>query len=101
MQRMGLGLFDQLMQLSLFLLTISLLIALYRVMKGPSVPDRLLALDSIGYIIIGIVAIVSIRFDTQAYLETILLIGILAFLSTIALCRYIERGVVIGRKRGD
>jgi multicomponent Na+:H+ antiporter subunit F len=101
MPRMGLGLFDQLMQLSLFLLTISLLIALYRVIKGPSVPDRVLALDSIGYIIIGIVAIVSIRFDTQAYLETILLIGILAFLSTIALSRYIERGVVIGRKRGD
>lgn len=93
--------FDTLMLLAMFLLTISLIIALYRIIKGPSVHDRLLALDSIGYNIIGIVAILSIMLDSHAYLETILLIGILAFLSTIALSRYLERGVVIGRKRND
>lgn len=91
--------FDYVLLLSMFLLTVSIIIALYRVFRGPSLPDRVLALDSIGYIIIGIVAILSILFDTRAYLETILLIGILAFLSTIALSRFIERGVVIGRKR--
>jgi len=93
--------FDKIMLLAMFLLTISLVIMLYRIIKGPSVHDRILALDSIGYIIIGIVAILSIMLDSHAYLETILLIGILAFLSTIALCRYLERGVVIGRKRND
>jgi len=89
------------MLIAMFLLSISLIIALYRIIKGPTIHDRILALDSIAYIIIGIVAILSIHLNSHAYLETILLIGILAFLSTIALSRYMERGVVIGRKRND
>jgi len=93
--------FDTIMLLAMFLLTVSLLLTLYRIIKGPTVHDRILALDSIGYIVIGIVAVLSIQLDSHAYLETILLIGILAFLSTIALSRYMERGVVIGRKRND
>ncbi|MCR8657426.1 Na(+)/H(+) antiporter subunit F1 [Paenibacillus endoradicis] len=93
--------FDKIMLLAMFLLSISLIITLYRIIKGPTIHDRILALDSIAYIIIGIVAILSIHLNSHAYLETILLIGILAFLSTIALSRYMERGVVIGRKRND
>jgi len=93
--------FDKIMLVAMFLLTVSLLLTLYRIIKGPTVHDRILALDSIGYIVIGIVAVLSIQLDSHAYLETILLIGILAFLSTIALSRYMERGVVIGRKRND
>jgi len=92
---------DKVMLFAMFLLSVSLLLTLYRIIKGPTVHDRILALDSIGYIVIGIVAVLSIQLDSHAYLETILLIGILAFLSTIALSRYMERGVVIGRKRND
>lgn len=93
--------FDKLMLLAMFLLSISLLITLYRIIKGPTIHDRILALDSVGYTVIGIVAILSIHLDSHAYLETILLIGILSFLGTSALSRYMERGVVIGRKRND
>lgn len=91
--------FDTLLLISMFLLSVSIVMTMYRVIRGPSIPDRVLAMDSIGYIIVGIVAVLSIKLDTQAYLEMILLIGILAFLSTIALSRFIERGVVIGRRR--
>ncbi|OXS62505.1 Na(+)/H(+) antiporter subunit F [Cohnella sp. CIP 111063] len=91
--------FDTLLKLSMFLLTVSIVIALYRVIKGPSLSDRILALDSIGYNVIGIVAVLSMLLNSHAYLETILLIGILAFLSTVALCKFLERGVVIERKR--
>lgn len=91
--------FETLMMLSMLLLSISIVIALFRVIRGPGLPDRVLALDSIGYSVIGIVAVLSIMLDTWAYLETILLIGILAFLSTIALCKFLERGVVIERNR--
>lgn len=91
--------FDTLLKLSMFLLTVSIVIALYRIIKGPSLSDRILALDSIGYNVIGIVAVLSMLLNSHAYLETILLIGILAFLSTVALCKFLERGVVIERKR--
>lgn len=91
--------FDLLLLISMGLLSCSILIAMYRIIRGPTLSDRILALDSISYSIIGIVAILSIRMDTRAYLETILLIGILAFLSTISLCKFLERGVVIEHKR--
>lgn len=93
--------FDYIILGAMLLLSISVLLTLYRVIKGPSVHDRILALDSIGYTIIGIVALLSIYLDSHAYMETILLIGVLAFLGTVALSRYMERGVVIERKRND
>lgn len=93
--------FDTIILGAMLLLSISVLLTLYRVIKGPSVHDRILALDTVGYTIIGIVALLSIYLDSHSYMETILLIGILAFLGTVALSRYMERGVVIERKRND
>lgn len=90
--------FLQLMYLCMFLLSISLVAALYRVIRGPTLHDRILALDTMGYIVIGIIAVLSIALGSHAYLEAILLIGILAFLSTIALSKYMEGGAVIERK---
>ncbi|TWI59621.1 Na(+)/H(+) antiporter subunit F1 [Halalkalibacter nanhaiisediminis] len=84
---------------SLFLLTLSIFAALYRVIKGPSMPDRVMALDTIGINLVAGVAILSILLRTYAFLEVILLIGILSFIGTIAFARFLERGVVIERKR--
>lgn len=92
--------FHALLLVSMFCLTLSLGVALYRIFhRSSSISDRVLLLDSLSFIIIGIVAILSIYLDTVAYLEVILLIGMLAFISTISLSRFIERGVVIERKR--
>lgn len=91
--------FGSLLLGSMFGLTISIAVVLYRLFqRSTSLSDRVLLLDSLSFIIIGIVAILSIYLDTVAFLEAILLIGILAFLSTIALSRFIERGFVIERK---
>ncbi|MGQ4665355.1 Na(+)/H(+) antiporter subunit F1 [Metabacillus halosaccharovorans] len=87
------------LNISLFLLVLSILAALYRVIKGPSTADRVQALDSISITIIAGVAIYSVLLDSHAILEIILLIGILSFVGTIAFARFIERGVVIVRKR--
>lgn len=92
--------FQSLLLMSMFILAICVVIALVLIFQRSStVSDRVLLMDSISFMIIGIIAILSIVMDTTAYLESILLIGILAFLSTVALCRFIERGVVIERKR--
>lgn len=83
------------LNLSLFLLAVSIAGCLYRVLKGPSMADRITALDTIGIQLIGIVAVLSMLLHTQAYIDIILLIGILAFISTVAFARFIERGVVL------
>lgn len=93
--------FQLAMTVSLILLAISILVGLYRVIKGPSMPDRVIALDAIGINLIAIVAVISVTFRTSAYLEVILLMGVIAFIGTVAFSKYIERGIIIESKRGD
>ena len=64
-------------------------------------PDRAIALDTIGINLLSAIAIVSIVLKTKAYLEAILILGILAFIGTIAFTKYIERGVIVERKSND
>ncbi|WP_050184222.1 Na(+)/H(+) antiporter subunit F1 [Domibacillus robiginosus] len=80
----------------LFSLAIGL--SLIRVLKGPTLPDRVVAFDVIGVNLISIVAVLSALLQTKAYLEVILIIAILAFISTVAFSKYIERGIIIDRK---
>ena len=61
--------------------------------------DRVQALDAIGFNLIAGIAIFSVLLNTHAYFDLILLIGILSFVGTISFARYLERGVIIERKR--
>ena len=89
--------FKLILIISLIFLTLSILVAIYRVIKGPSTADRVQALDYIGINLIASIAIFSILLHTHAYFDLILLVGILSFVGTIAFSRYVERGVVIER----
>ncbi|MGM9943570.1 MAG: Na(+)/H(+) antiporter subunit F1 [Lysinibacillus sp.] len=92
---------EKVMLLSLALFMVAIALLLYRVVKGPSKPDRAIALDTIGVNLISAIAIVSIVLNTKAFLEAILILGILAFIGTIAFSKYIERGVIVERKSSD
>ena len=78
---------------------IAIALSLIRVFKGPTLPDRVVAFDVIGVNLISIAAVLSVILRTKAFLEVILIIAILAFISTVAFSKYIERGVIIDRKR--
>lgn len=91
--------FEGILVTATIVLSISISASLYRVIKGPSMADRVIALDTIGINLIGVVAIVSILLHTTAFLEVILLIGVLAFMGTVAFSKFLEKGVVIERNR--
>ncbi|WP_087973755.1 Na(+)/H(+) antiporter subunit F1 [Oceanobacillus rekensis] len=86
---------------ALFIYGIAIAISAYRIIAGPSLPDRVVALDMIGVMLVSSIAIISVLQGTKAYLEVILILAILAFISTIAFSKYIERGVIIERKRDN
>lgn len=90
---------DIILHMALIIISISMVLLIYRVIKGPSVPDRVIALDAIGINLISFVAILSIILKTSAFLEVILLIGILAFIGTVAFAKFLEKGVIIERDR--
>ncbi|RJE83288.1 Na(+)/H(+) antiporter subunit F1 [Paenibacillus sp. 1011MAR3C5] len=80
---------------ALILLSLAIIGALYRLLKGPSIPDRIAALDTIGILLLATIAVLGILLRTTAYFDIILLLGILTFIGTTAFARYIERGVVL------
>ena len=92
---------EKVLLLALTLFTIAIALSLYRLIKGPSMPDRAIALDTVGVNLVSAIAIVSVFLSTKAFLDAILILGILSFIGTISFSKYIERGVLIERKRND
>ncbi|PMC40645.1 Na(+)/H(+) antiporter subunit F [Bacillus sp. UMB0899] len=93
--------FKMILTISLIIVAISTLLYVYRLVKGPSTPDRVIALDAIGINLIGITAIISIVLNTNAFVEVILLLGILAFIGTVAFSKYLEKGEIIENDRNQ
>ncbi|MGD6832646.1 Na(+)/H(+) antiporter subunit F1 [Sutcliffiella halmapala] len=92
---------EALLTVSLLILSVSTLGLVYRVIKGPSTPDRVMALDSIGINLIAITAIISISLKTDAFLEVILLIGVIAFVGTVAFSKFLQKGDAIEYDRNS
>ncbi|HLS35433.1 MAG TPA: Na(+)/H(+) antiporter subunit F1 [Bacillota bacterium] len=75
----------------------SLILLLYQIIKGPTNPDRAVALDALGMNLLAITALTSIILVTSKLNDVILLIGILLFIGTLAFAKYMEKGVIIDR----
>lgn len=80
-------------------IALTLILLIYRVLVGPSNPDRAAALDAIGICLMAVAALSAILLVTTKLNDVILLIGILSFIGTLALAKYIEMGVIIERDR--
>lgn len=74
---------------------LSLLLNLWRLVIGPSIPDRVLALDTMYINAIALIILYSISMGTELYFEAALLIAMLGFISTVAVCKYLLRGDII------
>jgi multicomponent K+:H+ antiporter subunit F len=66
-----------------------------RLARGPSVPDRILALDALYVNAVAIAILLGIRYDSAVYFEAALLIALIGFVSTVALARFVSRGDVM------
>jgi multicomponent Na+:H+ antiporter subunit F len=73
-------------------LTLSILIAVYRLVKGPTLPDRVVAMDLIGILVIGLIAVLAAATQVRAALDAAIVIALIAFVATVAYATYIERG---------
>ena len=63
-----------------------------RLVKGPSTADRVVALDLLSAVAVGIMAAWSVAADDAVYLDVALLVALLAFLGTVAFAAYAEAG---------
>jgi multicomponent Na+:H+ antiporter subunit F len=78
-------------QLALVVIAVSLLVALYRLLRGPTLADRIVAVDMLSFLVIGYIAVLVISTRDAAFLDAASTLALITFLSTIAFARYIER----------
>ncbi len=87
---------------ALVVLGIAFFLTVYRVVKGPTLPDRVLSLDMLVGIAIGFIAVIAIRTGYTLYIDIAISLGLVGFLATVAFARFIlARGVVGERPLED
>lgn len=73
------------------MLVLALALSVWRLLAGPSLPDRVVALDMIALVAIGMLAAFAVAVGQAVYLDIILGLALVAFLGTVAFAYYIER----------
>jgi multicomponent K+:H+ antiporter subunit F len=76
-------------------ITAAMLLNLWRLLRGPDLPDRIVALDTLYINTIALLMLVGIHLGSAVYFEAALLIAMMGFVGTIALSKYVTRGSVI------
>lgn len=69
----------------------AILMCLWRVLRGPTLVDRGIAADTVAVQVAGFVILLTVRFETLALFDAVLIVSILGFVSTIAFAQYVGR----------
>jgi multicomponent Na+:H+ antiporter subunit F len=72
-------------------LSVGILLAFVRLIMGPNIPDRLVALDLLTTMGVGMAALYAVAFDQPVYLDVAIVLALVAFLGTVTFSRYIEK----------
>lgn len=80
------------------LLIVSMFLALARLVRGPSLPDRVVALDLIAITAVGFIGVYAVDTKQPIYIDEAMVLALIAFLGTSAFAHFIEKGSVPWRK---
>lgn len=86
---------DLALNIGVVAVTVAVLLCMVRLLRGPTVTDRVLALDTLYMNAVALIVLLGIRWNTSMLFEGALLVAMLGFASTVALARYLSRGDVV------
>ena len=73
------------------MLTCTVALAFLRLLRGPSLPDRVVAFDLMTSVAVGIMALYSIATEETVFLDVAIVLALISFLGTVAFARYLEQ----------
>ncbi|AOG00044.1 MAG: K+/H+ antiporter subunit F [Blastomonas fulva] len=76
-------------------LSLALALNLWRLLKGPSVGDRIVALDTMVINAIGLIIVIGIATVNDIFYEAALLLAMVGFIGTVAYCKFLLRGDIV------
>lgn len=74
---------------------LAMMLALWRLLRGPTLPDRILALDTLSVTAIAELMLFGMHLDSPIYFEAALVIAMLGFGSTVVLSKYVLRRDIV------
>jgi multicomponent K+:H+ antiporter subunit F len=77
------------------LVSLALALSFWRLLRGPDAPYRILGLDTLYVNTIALLVLLGIHLGNAIYFEAALLIAMMGFVGTVALCKYLLRGDII------
>jgi len=81
--------------IAIAMVALGALLNLLRLLRGPHAVDRIMALDTLYINSIALLILLGMQLDTRIYFEAALLIAMMGFVGTVALCKYLLRGDII------
>jgi multicomponent Na+:H+ antiporter subunit F len=91
MRLVGLVSIQDLIDPLLAILGLALLLAFLRLVRGPTLPDRVVALDLMAVLAVAIITLYAIATNERIFLDTAIALALITFLGTVAFARYVER----------
>ena len=78
--------------ISYLLLSLALLCALVRLVRGPTLPDRVVALELMASLTVAFIGVYALSNDRTAFLDVAMVLTLTAFLTAVGFARYLEKG---------
>jgi len=80
---------------SMYAIGLAMLLSLYRLLRGPTAPDRILALDTLYVNTIALLILFGMYLDSSIYFEAALIIAMLGFVGTVMLSKFVMRRDIV------
>ena len=81
--------------IALAMLALAMLLCLFRLLRGPSMADRILALDTLYINSLAGLMVAGVRLEDPTFFDAAIVIGMLGFVGTVAFAKYLLRGDII------
>lgn len=91
----GYQIFETTLMVCMHVVGLAMLLALWRLLRGPTVPDRILALDTLSVTAIALLMLFGMYLDSAIYFEAALIIAMLGFGSTVVLSKFVLRRDIV------
>ncbi|MCB9993412.1 MAG: cation:proton antiporter [Hyphomicrobiaceae bacterium] len=93
----GEGFLELSIAISLAILSLAFLLTVVRILKGPTVADRVLGLDMLVSIGIGFIVVIAVKTGYYLYLDVAISLGLVGFLATVAFARFVLQNAMRGQ----
>lgn len=84
-----------LLDLALLLMVFAMIPCVYRTIKGPTVPDRVIAVDAMTTVIVVMLGVYSFVQGSVFFMDVALVLSIISFVGTVTISKYLDEGVVL------